>query len=327
MSASSALFGAEDLVALIRDFEKHANDADLRERVIGLVPVARGLRELGKSLVPVDGRMSGLDRVEHYLCRYPLTVIDRDELLLISGISDWPRRVRQLRRERGWSIYSGLTFKELAADDTAAARELEDAIGVNPASLRSDQYVLTRTEKDREAAHRWKILDRIRKRKDIGPKKKLLLYLQENVGRPVPSEELRALTKGKGDWPRRSRELRTDEGWPVFTRLQGRPDLPLGTYILEEDRQAPAHDRRIKDQVRAAVLERDNYACTCCGWTRAQAQPEDPRRRLELHHLTAHVDKGANTADNLATLCNVDHDRVHAGELEWDGGAWRTVKE
>lgn len=327
MAASSARFGADDLIALIRDFEKHADDVDLRERVIGLVPVARGLRELGKSLMPVDGRMSGLNRVELYLCRYPLTVIDRDELLLISGISDWPRRVRQLRVERGWPIYSGLTFKEIAADDSAAARELEDAIGVDPASLRSDQYVLTRTEKDREAAHRWKILNRIRKRKDIGPKKKLLLYLRENVGRPVSSEELRALTKGEGDWPRRSRELRTEEGWPVFTRLQGRPDLPIGTYILEEDRQAPAHDRRIKDDVRAAVLERDGFACTRCGWTRSQAHPDDRRQRLELHHLTAHENRGANTADNLITLCNVDHDRVHAEELEWVGGAWRSVEK
>lgn len=326
MSDSGARFGADDLIALIRDFEQHADDTDLRERVIGLVPVARGLRELGRNLIAVDGRMSGLDRVEYYMCRYPRTVIDRDELLLISGISDWPRRVRQLRVERGWPLYSGLTFRDLAADDPATARELGETIGVDPASLRSDQYVLVSTEKDREAAHRWKILNRIRKRRDIGPKKKLLLYLRENVGRPVSSEELRALTRGEGDWPRRSRELRTEEGWPVFTRLQGRPDLPIATYILEEDRQAPAHDRKIKDNVRAFVLERDNYACTCCDWTRAQANADDPRRRLELHHLTAHADKGANSADNLITLCNVDHDRVHAGELEWIDGSWQAVE-
>lgn len=316
---------ASELIALIRDFEERADAADLRERVLSLVPVARGLRALGQSLISVDGRLSGLDRIERYLCLYPGIVIDRDELLLVSGISDWPRRVRQLRVERGWPVYSGNTLRELAEDDPETAQVLELAIGADPASLRSDQYVLIRTEQDREAAHRWKILNRIRKRKDIGAKKKLLLYLQENAGHPVSSEELRVLAGGgKADWPRRTRELRTEEGWPVFTRLQGRPNLPIGTYILEENRQAPPHDRKIKDAVRAAVLARDGYACTCCGWMRSQAYLDDPRRHLELHHLTAHADKGGNNADNLITLCNVDHDRVHAGEIEWLGG-WRKV--
>ncbi len=39
--------------------------------------------------------------------------------------------------------------------------------------------------------------------------------------------------------------------------------------------------------------------------------PEDPRKRLELHHRTQHKDKGENTVQNLVTLCNVHHDDIH----------------
>ncbi len=39
--------------------------------------------------------------------------------------------------------------------------------------------------------------------------------------------------------------------------------------------------------------------------------PEDPRKFLELHHKTHHKNKGANTLENLETLCNVDHHKLH----------------
>ena len=39
--------------------------------------------------------------------------------------------------------------------------------------------------------------------------------------------------------------------------------------------------------------------------------PDDPRKFLELHHKKFHENKGENTEDNLITLCNVDHDKLH----------------
>jgi predicted restriction endonuclease len=97
--------------------------------------------------------------------------------------------------------------------------------------------------------------------------------------------------------------------------MQGRSDLPVGTYVLDEDKQAPEHDRRIPDDVRVEVLSRDGFACQVCGWTRAQLDPADPRKFIELHHVKAHVDRGDNSAENLIALCNVHHDQVHAGRL------------
>jgi 5-methylcytosine-specific restriction endonuclease McrA len=92
--------------------------------------------------------------------------------------------------------------------------------------------------------------------------------------------------------------------------------LPIGTYVLEENKQAPEHDRKIADAVRVEVLERDSFACRVCKWTREKATRDDPRRLLELHHIQEHLRGGQNEAWNLVTLCNVDHDRVHAGTLD-----------
>ena len=39
--------------------------------------------------------------------------------------------------------------------------------------------------------------------------------------------------------------------------------------------------------------------------------PHDPRKFLELHHVHHHVRGGANSVENLITLCNVDHDLEH----------------
>ncbi len=56
--------------------------------------------------------------------------------------------------------------------------------------------------------------------------------------------------------------MRTEEGWPIVTKNTGRDDLPVGVYVLEEDRQAYVHDRKIPDPVRVAVLTRDHFRCT-----------------------------------------------------------------
>jgi len=90
-----------------------------------------------------------------------------------------------------------------------------------------------------------------------------------------------------------------------------RPDLPIGVYVLESLRQLPAHDRNIPDDVRVEVLVRDEYRCIECGWHHGIATPSDPRHHLELHHLKQHLHGGENTAENLTTLCNVCHDKIH----------------
>lgn len=298
----------QSLVELLTNFKEELLKDDLREKVVALVPAFHKLRDLGSSLIPQSEAASARERIISYLQQYPGVVIDGDELMVVSGINEWARRVRELRVQFGWWIYSGVTFKQMAQnpDDEATFK----AMGIDPKTIRPDQYVLMRVDQDRDAAHRWNVLNEIRKKK-VSVKEKIIEYLRKNVGTPVTGEELSYLAGNAKEWARRVRELRTEDGWPIATKNTGRNDLPVGTYVLEEDRQAYEHDRTIPDPVRVAVLKRDDFKCTNCGWSRAMLNRDDPRKMLELHHKHQHKDGGENTVENLITLCNVCHDEVH----------------
>lgn len=298
----------KSLVDLLVNFSEELKRDDLRTKVVALVPAFHELRDLGSSLIPKSEAPSARDRIIAYLRQYPQTVIDGDELMVVSGISEWARRVRELRVQFGWWIYSGVTFKQMAQNpDDAASFE---AMGINPEKIKPDQYVLMHTEQDRDAALRWNVLNEIR-RKKISTKVKIIEYLRKNVGVQVTGEELSYLAGSAKEWARRVRELRTEDGWPIATKNTGREDLPIGVYVLEEDKQAYEHDRKIPDDVRVAVLERDHFRCVRCHWDRSMISKEDPRKMLELHHKKHHKDGGENTEANLETLCNVCHDKEH----------------
>lgn len=309
------------LVELLKDFEHRLDDDNLREQVRALVPAVYLLRDLGSSLVPESAASSARERILHYLQRYSHTVIAGDELGVVSGISEYARRVRELRVEYGWPIYSGTTAKEMMEDELAEG--VGDLFGPQiPAeaisSMNADDYILL-GEQDREAAHRWNVANDIRK-ESTSVRDRLLKYLRANVAQPVTGEELRYVARGAQSWPRRVRELRTEEGWPVATRNSGRPDLEVGVYVLEADRQSEPHDRHIPDVVRVKVLERDEYRCQCCNWHPSDRVAGDRRSLLELHHIEHHAEGGSNDPDNLATLCNVHHDEVHRQDIRSQSG-------
>jgi hypothetical protein len=295
----------KELVALLKDFQALLDSGKLRDKVLALVPCNRLLRKLGSSLIPSGDATSGMGRILAYLRKYPFTVIGGEELAVVSGIGEWARRVRQLRVEFGWSISTGLTAREMAAEGEFPLES------VNVSKMRVTDYVLISETEDRDAAHRWHVANAIRKQKGVGVREKILAYLKANVGKLVTGEELRYVANDKKEWARRVRELRTENGWTVTTKQTGRPDLPIGVYVLESLRQLPAHDRVIPDDVRVAVLSRDNHRCTKCQWHHGLTNPSDPRHNLELHHLQKHVHGGENTALNLITVCNVCHDKIH----------------
>src|SRR4051794_2610954 len=90
---------------LLNELQEGLLVEDLREKVRALVPIFHTLRDLGASLIPQAQAGSGRERILIYLQRYPSQVVDGDELLVVSGIDDWARRVRELRVEHGWWIY------------------------------------------------------------------------------------------------------------------------------------------------------------------------------------------------------------------------------
>jgi hypothetical protein len=297
-----------ELTCLLSDFERQLTRNNLREKVIALIPAFHLLRDLGSSLIPRLEASAARDRILAYFRKYPFVVIHGDELMVVSGIQDWPRRVRELRREYGWAIASGVTLSEMFHEDELRIEQ------VNIDGLRPEEYILLNGEQDRDAALRWRMANDIRK-KSHGVRQKILEFLRENVGRAVTGEELRYVANDKTEWARRVRELRTEQGWPIATRNTGRPDLAVGVYILEQDRQSPPHDRSIPDPVRRAVLVRDKYRCTQCKWTHQKWNPSDPRH-LEIHHIEHHAKGGDNIEKNLKTLCTICHDLVHRQENE-----------
>jgi len=299
-------FVRQKISTLIGNFESELKSNNLRHKVLALIPIFRGLRDLGKSLIPSQYALAARDRILFYFKKYVGVVIKGDEVLVISGIQEYARRIRELRVQFGWPIASGVTIKEMQDAES-------DDIPTELQNMKPDEYVLLDSKEDRDAAHRWNVANTIRKGR-ISVREKILRFLRENVGLPVTGEELRYVARNKTEWARRVRELRTEFGWPVVTKTTGRPDLAIGVYVLQADRQSPEHDRYIDDNVRREVLRRDGYKCqgTGCGWSYAEWNPSDPRH-LELHHIKEHVKGGENAKDNLKTLCTVCHDKMHRG--------------
>ena len=287
---------------LIRNFETELRMGGLRPKVLALVPIFHGLRDLGKALIPSEYASAARDRILYYFREYPRIIINGDELLVVSGIQEYARRVRELRVQFGWGIASGVTIKEMLDDK-------EEEIPHELKVMRPSDYVLLNEVQDRDAAHRWNVANAIRKERG-SVRDKILKFLRANVGKGVTNEELRYVAGDKTEWARRVRELRTEFGWPIVTKSTGRPDLDIGVYMLQADRQSPEHDRNILDDIRRAVLRRDAYKCQECKWTHDEWNPSDPRH-LELHHIKYHAKGGTNIEENLKTICTVCHDKLH----------------
>jgi hypothetical protein len=221
---------------------------------------------------------------------------------VISGIQEYARRVRELRVQLGWAIASGVTIREMReAEDEDVPSELN--------GMRPSDYMLLSDMQDRDAAHRWNVANAIRKERG-SVRDKLLKFLRANISQGVTNEELRYVAGDRTEWARRVRELRTEFGWPIATKTTGRPDLSVGVYLLQADRQSPEHDRHIPDDVRREVLRRNGYKCHKCNWTHTEWNSSDPRH-LELHHVKPHGKGGENVEGNLETLCTVCHDKLH----------------
>ena len=219
---------------------------DLRQKVLRLVELRQQFSDLGVSVVHEAGiRARGArERIRLYLVAYEGVVIDGAELQVVSGISEYARRVRELRVECGYQIASG------ASPDPE--------VGID---LRPEEYVLVSARPDRDAARRWHVANRVR-RAPAGSQERLLTYLLENVGQVVTTDELAYVAKDAHEFGRRVRELRTEQGYLIATRFTGRPDLSVGQYVLESaDRRAEPHDRHVALDIEKAVYARDESTC------------------------------------------------------------------
>jgi len=184
----------KELEKLIINFENELKSDSLRQKVLALIPCFHQLRNLGKSLIPRNVARSARDRILHYFQRYPQTVIAGDELLVVSGIQEYARRVRELKVQFGWLIVNGVTAKEMTEEGEFP---LEN---VDVSTMSPSDYILLSSTQDRDAAHRWFLANEIRK-ENLSVRDKILKYFLKNVGKPVSGEELRYVAKTNQNGP------------------------------------------------------------------------------------------------------------------------------
>jgi len=184
-----------------------------REKVLLLVEVSGGVKKLGVNSNPPAAKVGARERIRLYLRENAGVIITAAELEVVSGISEYGRRVRELRVQDGYKILTGYS------------NDPESGI-----KLRPSEYILLEPDPDVTAARRWHIANRVR-REQGGSKRRVLCYLLENVGQVVTTEELAYVAKAR-EFGRRIRELRTEEGYAIATRFTGRPDLKMGEYVL-----------------------------------------------------------------------------------------------
>ncbi|AQQ72102.1 HNH endonuclease [Limihaloglobus sulfuriphilus] len=282
--------------ALLSSYKQQWKGLSWREKVLLLVDLNIPISDLGVYSNYRVANLAARERLRLYFIEHVGEIIHKEELRVVSGISEFGRRVRELRVEDGYKIITGVG-------------DSGEFLGLTP-----EEYKLLDKEPDLNAAHRWHIANRIKRETKGGSQAKILCFLKEFVGKVVTNDELYNVSGAK-EFGRRVRELRTEEGYAISTKFTGRPDLRVGEYVLESlNRVADPHDRKIPYEVQKQVYERDNNTCRLCGWNHHKWTKQDPRI-LELHHIREHAKGGQNSLDNVILLCSKCHDKVHAKKL------------
>lgn len=101
-------FLVDHLIDRLQNFRETASKLSIRDRILRLIELRDGFRKLGKITMLESGFDSGSarDRIRKYLCEHVGEIVDGDELSVISGISEYGRRIRELRAE-GLKIVTG----------------------------------------------------------------------------------------------------------------------------------------------------------------------------------------------------------------------------
>ena len=123
----------------------------------------------------------------------------------------------------------------------------------------------------------------------------------------MTAKELQQAAEPVSEWARRVRELRDEEGWPIFTN-NDLSSLKPGEYLLETEPAAnplTRNVRSISQKTRAEVLDRDGSTCQMCGLAAGDSDPDTGRPvRLHLGHIVDKSLGGRDEASNLRTLCS-----------------------
>jgi len=117
-------------------FRVNYDQLSLRQRVERLVELRHCSDDLGVSVLhdSIECHKSAKSRIEAYLISNVGKKVHGDKLAVVSGISEYGRRIRELRVEHGYAIYTG------------ASSDFD--VGID---LATDEYMLTKIAADVEA--------------------------------------------------------------------------------------------------------------------------------------------------------------------------------
>ena len=244
---------------------------------------ARLSRALNRVSAALDLPTGAHDRILRYLQLRVGQVVEKEELDGVSGISEWARRVRELRVDDGWPI----------------------STNGNRDDLRPGQYVLESQHRNEALAARWETANRIR-RMDGSAKDRIAAFILDSVGQTLSKDEVAYVAKVP-DYPRWVREL-IEDGYQISSSLDN-TDLRPGEYRLTTTDRLPAWSREAI-RTRFAIVERDGSRCVSCG--------EGPGggRVLQVHHRIPVEQGGTNEVSNLETVCQFCHAGKHAVSAE-----------
>lgn len=234
-----------------------------------------------------DKGKGGKSKILAYLSDRVGQIVQGEELAEVSGIHEWPRRIRELRVQEGYDI----------------------------TEVGSGGYRLESADPNADRAMAWKKANAIRRRPGSAGDR-IAAFLEANVGKAVSREQVDYVAR-IASGGRRIRELRDEFGWPINSHVD-EPDLGPAEYRLtsaDPDDRRDALQRLYPENLRQKVFERDEYTCQICGRNRAKAEAAgDSRFYLEVHHKVAVADElealptsERNNPDNLIALCHRDH--------------------
>ena len=218
------------LIELLHDLPQRLAHGTVGDQVGELVQVHHHLRDLGASIgatLAPDDSDSGRARLIAYLRAQVGRIVHTDELMIVAGIGDYPRRIRELRAHHGWPIISGLAVRDLRVLPVS-----KEALKAVPAGIAPDEYLLLEDLQDREAPLRWTACGAMRD-SAAAPRSLVRDYFERFPDQRITAEELRYLVGNKTDWVAGIADLlasgRTIEGADLAAS-----NSPPGIFILRD---------------------------------------------------------------------------------------------
>lgn len=217
------------LLELLQDLPERLRHGTVGEQVGELVQIHHHLRDLGASigatLAPGDAG-SGRARLIAYLRAQVGRIVHTDELMIVAGIGDYPRRIRELRAQHGWPIISGLAVRDMRSLD-ATPQALKRA----PSNMAPEEYLLLEDRQDGGAATRWTAAGQMQSATD-SPVDLIGRYFERFAGARITAEELRYLVGNRSVWTGALAKL-TASGRRIIGAGLDATEAPAGIFIAQ----------------------------------------------------------------------------------------------